>query len=207
MKTLKTLFDGNRAWVASKLESNPIFFSAVANEQTPKYLWFGCSDSRVAANEVCGLEPGEMFVHRNVANVVSHTDFNCLAVVQYAVEVLRVTDIIVCGHYGCGGIVATLDGQTRGLINNWLRHIHDVYHQHREEILALPLPKRSDRLCELNVARQVVNLCEATIVQDAWSRGQALSVHGWVYRLTDGLIRDLDLCVSSAGELGDLSER
>lgn len=204
MKTLKKLFDGNRAWVTSKLESNPGFFSALAKQQTPKYLWIGCSDSRVPANEVCGLAPGEMFVHRNVANVVSHTDFNCLAVVQYAVEVLKVTDIIVCGHYGCGGIVATLEGKTRGLIYNWLRHVNDVYQQHREEILALPMNERADRLCELNVARQMTNLCQTTVIEEVWARGQELSVHGWVYRLTDGLIRDLDLYVSSKEELAGL---
>jgi carbonic anhydrase len=201
MKKLSALFEGNRAWAASMTKARPDFFSKLASQQSPKYLWIGCSDSRVPANEICGLEPGEMFVHRNIANVVGHTDFSCLAVLQYAVEVLKVSDVIVCGHYGCGGVLAALNSQPLGLIDNWLRHIKDVYHRHRDELLRLDKSAQGDRLCELNVAEQVANICYTTTVQDAWSRGQPLSIHGWTYSLSDGLLRDLDLCVSSMEQL------
>lgn len=201
MKKLSALFEGNRAWAAAMTAARPDFFSKLAAQQAPKYLWIGCSDSRVPANEICGLEPGEMFVHRNIANVVGHTDFSCLSVLQYAVEVLKVSDVIVCGHYRCGGVLAALNGQPLGLIDNWLRHIKDVYHRHRDELSSLDSSARGDRLCELNVAEQVANICYTTTVQDAWSRGQALSIHGWIYSVSDGLLRDLDLCVSRLEQL------
>ncbi len=198
---LLNLIEGNRRWATSKLTTRPDFFETLSKQQTPQYLWIGCSDSRVPANEVVGLEPGEMFVHRNVANVVTHTDLNCLSVVQYAVEALKVSDIIVCGHYGCGGVAAALQGKPLGLIDNWLRHVKDVHHQHRKEFTDLNYEAQCNRLCELNVSQQVANLCYTTIVQEAWARGQALSVHGWVYGLVDGLVRDLNLSISATDQL------
>jgi carbonic anhydrase len=201
MKKLPELFERNRKWAAAKEESDPGFFERLSAQQAPRYLWIGCSDSRVPATEICGLDPGEMFVHRNVANVVVHTDFNCLSVLQFAVEVLKVSDVIVCGHYGCGGVRSALGGKALGLIDNWLRNIKDVYDRHRAELEKMTAELRADRLVELNVAHQVANLCYTTIVQDAWARGQPLSVHGWVYRLEDGLLKDLDLCVSSLDQL------
>ena len=176
---------------------NPEFFSELARRQTPGYLWVGCSDSRVPANQIVGLAPGDVFVHRNVANVVVHTDLNFLSVLQYAVDILGVRDVIVCGHYGCGGVSAALAGARHGLIDNWLRHVADVAEKHTDELDALPEEKRVDRLCELNVAEQVTNVCQTTIVCDAWARGQELTVHGLVYGLRDGLLRDL--CVSVSG--------
>lgn len=170
------------------------FFETLSKQQAPDYLWIGCSDSRVPANEIVGLLPGELFVHRNVANIVTHTDFNCLSVVQYAVDVLRVEHIIVCGHYGCGGVVAAMQDDDLGLITNWLRHIRDIYQRNREEIESLKTKQeRNDRLCELNVCDQVNNVSQTTIVENAWRRGQPLSIHGWVYRLSDGLLHDLDV--------------
>lgn len=207
MRTLKHLFDKNRAWAAETLKSDPKFFERLQDQQAPRYLWIGCSDSRVPANEIAGLVPGEMFVHRNVANVVVHTDLNCLSVVQYAVEVLKVEHIIVCGHYGCGGVKAALLDQKYGLIDNWLRHVQDVRRKHQS--LIDRLPSEADRhscLCELNVIEQVVNVSQTTIVREAWSRGQELSVHGWTYALSDGLLRDLRMCVSADTELPARSE-
>jgi len=189
---LAELFDNNRAWAAAMVADDPDFFSELAERQTPAYLWIGCSDSRVPANQIVGLAPGEVFVHRNVANVVVHTDLNCLSVLQYAVDVLGVRHVIVCGHYGCGGVRAALDGSRHGLVDNWLRHVMDVGEKHATEIDSLADDdQRFDRLCELNVVEQVVSVCQTTVVEDAWARGQELSVHGVVYSLDDGLLRDL----------------
>jgi carbonic anhydrase len=193
---LAELFERNREWAAAVVADDPDFFSALAERQTPEYLWIGCSDSRVPANQIVGLQPGDVFVHRNVANVVVHTDLNCLSVLQYAVDVLRVEHVIVCGHYGCGGVAATLHGSRHGLIDNWLRHVMDVAEKHAAELASLDEEPRFDRLCELNVVEQVVNVCQTTIVEDAWARGQTLTVHGIVYRLEDGLLRDLGVSTS-----------
>src|SRR5688500_4797981 len=198
MRTLSHLFARNRAWARRVSARDPAFFQILAAQQTPRYLWIGCSDSRVPANEIVDLLPGELFVHRNVANVVVHTDLNCLSVLQYAVDVLSVEHVIVCGHYGCGGIRAALAGACLGLIHNWLRHVQDIRDRHTAEIdEAGDEHARVDRLCELNVVAQVRNVCQTTIVQDAWRRGRTLAIHGWVYSLQDGLIRDLH--VSATG--------
>jgi carbonic anhydrase len=198
MKTLGHLFANNRAWAAEMTRQDPEFFARLSRQQAPQYLWIGCSDSRVPANQIVGLLPGEMFVHRNVANVVTHTDLNCLSAIQFAVEVLRVGHIIVCGHYGCGGVLAALRDDRLGLIDNWLRHVQDVRRKHRAQLDALETEaQRHSRLCELNIAEQVENVCRTTVVRDAWARGQTLSVHGWVYDLRDGLLRDLGLCVTA----------
>ena len=192
MKDLNRLLDQNRAWAESIKASDPHFFETLAKQQSPRFLWIGCSDSRVPANQLAGLMPGEMFVHRNVANVVDHTDFNCLSVMQYAVDVLKVEHIIVCGHHGCGGVKAALDNLQLGLIDNWLRHVQDVVHEHERQLATLEDEnERLDRLCELNVMEQVRNVGRTTIVQSAWQRGQELVVHGWIYGLQDGLLRDL----------------
>jgi carbonic anhydrase len=202
MRTLKQLFDNNRAWAADMTRQDPDFFRRLSTQQSPHYLWIGCSDSRVPANQVVGLVSGEMFVHRNVANVVVHTDLNCLSAIQFAVDVLRIEHIIVCGHYSCGGILAALQDNKLGLIENWLRHVQDVRAKHRAELDALETEKQQhDRLCELNVVEQVTNLSRTTVVRDAWSRGQALTVHGWIYDLRDGLLRDLDVSVASEHEV------
>jgi len=202
MHTLNQLLDNNRAWAADMTAHDPEFFARLSRQQAPRYLWIGCADSRVSADRLVGLMPGEMFVHRNIANLVVHTDLNCLSVVQYAVEALRVEHIIVCGHYGCGGVLAALRDDRLGLIDNWLRHIQDVRGKHRAALDALPAePARHARLCELNVIEQVVNVSQTTIVRDAWARGQALTVHGWIYGIRDGLLRDLDMCVPGEAEL------
>lgn len=202
MRSLSHLFENNRAWAAGVTRQDPGFFSRLARQQAPDYLWIGCSDSRVPANEIVGLPPGELFVHRNVSNVVVHTDLNCLSTLQYAVDALRVRHVIVCGHYGCGGVLAALRDDRLGLIDNWLRHVQDVAHRHREQLAALDTEaQRHDRLCELNVVEQVVHVAESTIVRDAWARGQELTIHGWIYGLGDGLLRDLGLCVTAEGEL------
>ncbi len=194
LSPLSHLFANNRAWAETITAQRPDFFAELSRQQAPDYLWIGCSDSRVPANEIVGLLPGELFVHRNVANVVVHTDLNCLSVLQYAVDVLQVQHIIVCGHYGCGGVQAALRGDKLGLIDNWLRHVQDVQHKHQAHLAAIPEESlRFDRMCELNVTEQVVNVSQTTIVQDAWARGQQLAVHGWIYRLQDGLLRDLSL--------------
>ena len=191
---VEQLLANNRAWAAKVTSDDPSFFPALSRQQSPRYLWIGCSDSRVPANEIVGLAPGELFVHRNVANIVVHTDLNCLSVLQYAVDVLRVEHVIVCGHYGCGGIGAAHAGRSLGLIDNWLRHAQDVMQKHAAALAALPAGEaRVNRLCELNVAEQVLNVTRTTIVQQAWERGQPLAVHGWIYSLSDGLIRDLDV--------------
>jgi carbonic anhydrase len=174
-------------------EREPDFFTRLALQQAPRYLWIGCADSRVPANQIVGLLPGELFVHRNVANVVVHTDLNCLAVLQYAIDVLRVEHVIVCGHYGCGGVLAALQNSKLGLIDNWLRHVQDVQRKHQDEVMALPTEEeRHHRLCELNVREQVVNVQQTTVVQDAWARGQEVAIHGWIYSLRDGLLRSLE---------------
>ena len=201
MKKLPHLFENNRNWVKRIREQDRDFFLKLSGQQSPQYLWIGCADSRVPANEIVGLLPGEMFVHRNIANLVVHTDLNCLTVIQFAVDVLKVSHIIVCGHYGCGGVRAAMQGDRLGLSDNWLRHIQDTREKHPE----LSGPGKSDaaidRLCEINVIEQVVNVGQTTIVQDAWARGQDLTIHGWIYGLKDGLLRDLNLTVSQAGEI------
>jgi carbonic anhydrase len=198
MDSLTTLLDNNRAWAAARVKHDPTFFSRLAGQQAPAFLWIGCSDSRVPANEIVGLDPGELFVHRNVANIVVHTDVNCLSVLQYAVDVLKVGHVIVCGHYGCGGIRAALDGTAHGLIDNWLQHVQDVQHAHQAELLQLAdVDARLDRLAELNVVEQVRNIARTTIVQDAWRRDQPLELHGWIYGLKDGLLHDLGVSLSA----------
>jgi len=187
------LLERNRAWATAMVEDDPDFFAGLAEHQSPDYLWIGCSDSRVPANQILDLPPGDVFVHRNVANVVVHTDLNCLSVLQYAVDVLRVRQVIVCGHYGCGGVTAALEGARHGLIDNWLRHVGDVAEKHHAELTALAGERRHARLCDLNVVEQVANLCQTTIVEDAWARGDALTVHGVVYGLQDGRLRDLGI--------------
>ncbi|MEW6272743.1 MAG: carbonate dehydratase [Thermodesulfobacteriota bacterium] len=198
MDTLQHLLDSNRAWADAMERKRPGFFATLARQQAPGYLWIGCADSRVPANEIVGLLPGEMFVHRNVANLVLPSDLSCLSVLQFAIEVLRVRHVIVCGHYGCGGVRAALDNEPHGLIDNWIRPIKDVAYRNRGELGALASDAaRFDRLCELNVAEQVASVAHTTIVQDAWRRGQALTVRGWIYRIDDGLIRDLGVAVDS----------
>lgn len=202
MRVLAHLFENNRTWAARLREQDPQFFSRLAQQQSPEYLWIGCADSRVPANQIVGLLPGAVFVHRNVANVVAHTDLNCLSVIQFAVDVLCIKHIIVCGHYGCGGVLAALRGERLGLIDNWLRHVRDVYDKHEPRIDKLEgEDERCNRLCELNVIEQVVNVCETTIVQDAWTRNQPLAVHGWIYGLEDGHLRDLNFCVTGPDEI------
>jgi len=197
MKFLKALFDNNRKWAERIEREQPGFFEQLSKQQHPEYLWIGCADSRVPANEIINLPPGEVFVHRNIANLVVHTDLNCLSVIQYAVAVLKVKHIIVCGHYGCGGVRASMDEANHGLIDNWLRHIRDVYRYHRGALDAIEDPiARGDRLCELNVMEQVANVCNTTMVRDAWAAGQQLAVHGWIYRLEDGLLHDLDVTMT-----------
>jgi carbonic anhydrase len=192
MSGVDELFRRNQAWAAGMRAADPSFFSALANQQTPEFLWIGCSDSRVPANQITGLAPGEVFVHRNIANLVVHTDLNCLSVVQFAVDLLRVRHVIVCGHYGCSGVHAALTGQKVGLADNWLRHVLDVRESHAAELDAIgDIGARERRLCELNVLAQVRHVCEATVVQDAWAAARPLAVHGWVYGLEDGLLRDL----------------
>jgi carbonic anhydrase len=201
MKDLTRLLDQNRAWAENIKASDPDFFQTLAKQQTPKFLWIGCADSRVPSTQLVGVAPGEMFVHRNVANVVDHTDFNCLSVMQYAVDVLKVEHIIVCGHHGCGGVKAAMDNLQLGLIDNWLRHVQDVVHEHEAELAKIEdEEERFDRLCELNVVEQVRNVGRTTIVQSAWARGQEVVVHGWIYGLEDGLLRDLGCSLSDSLE-------
>ena len=192
----------NRAWAQSKIAADPGFFKRLESQQAPEYLWIGCSDSRVPANEICGLDPGEMFVHRNVGNLAPPQDANYLSVLQFAVDVLQVKHVIVVGHYGCGGVRAAVDGQRRGLVDHWLHPIREVSHEHRHELEAIGDERqRLDRLCELNVVRQVKNVASDLFVQDAWARGQALAVHGWVYSLANGLVKDLDVTMSGPADL------
>ncbi|MGZ5104962.1 MAG: carbonate dehydratase [Usitatibacter sp.] len=201
MASLSHLFENNRAWSARIRASDPEFFPRLSRQQRPRYLWIGCADSRVPANELVDLAPGELFVHRNLANVVVHSDLNCLSVMQFAVDVLKVEHIIVVGHYGCSGVAAALQNTRVGLADNWLRHLQDVYAKHDARVAALPdLAQRIDRLCELNVIEQVANVCQTTIVNDAWDRGQELAVHGWVYGLKDGLVRELGTAVTKPSD-------
>ncbi len=202
MKQLDKLLSNNRLWAAGVRSREPDYFLKLSQIQVPEYLWIGCSDSRVPANQITGLAPGEVFVHRNVANIVVHADLNCLSVLQYAVDVLKVKHVIVCGHYGCGGVTAAHDNLKLGLIDNWLRHVQDVGQKHREALGNLgSREKRITRLCELNVIEQAVNVAQTTVVQDAWARGQEIAVHGWAYDLKDGVIRDLKMSVQSPADL------
>jgi len=201
---MERLFENNRAWAATMRRRDPAYFADLAREQHPRYLWIGCADSRVPANEIVGLHPGELFVHRNIANVVVQSDLNGLSVLQYAVDVLRVDLVVVCGHYGCGGVQAALDDVEFGLIDNWLRHVQDVQHKHRDALDGLPAEVQARRLCEFNVIEQVMNVCHTTVVRHAWERGQNLAVHGVIYGIEDGLLRDLGFGV---GRTDDLDER
>lgn len=205
MGTLDHLIENNRRWARRVTGQQADFFERLVAQQTPRYLWIGCADSRVPANEIIDLAPGEIFVHRNVANLVIHTDLNCLSVLQYAVDVLRVEDIIVTGHYGCGGVAAALAGSSSGLIDNWLRHIQDIRDRHPEELVAAGA-RAADRLCEINVLEQAYNVCRTTIVQDAWSRGQKLAVNGWIYAVGDGLVRDLGFRGTGAVDVRQLRD-
>jgi len=201
MRSLSHLIENNRAWSERRRQIDPEFFARLSQQQRPRYLWIGCADSRVPANDIVGLLPGELFVHRNIANVVVHTDLNCLSVLQFAVDVLNIEHVIVCGHYGCSGVSAALQNQRVGLADNWLRHVQDVHSKHETRVAAMPdTPHRIDRLCELNVIEQVANVCQTTIVRDAWERGKELAVHGWVYGLKDGLVRDLGSTVTKTSE-------
>jgi len=208
MSGIEQLLENNRHWAERIAEAEPTFFSDLAQQQSPKYLWIGCSDSRVSANVIVDLAPGEVFVHRNVANLVNHTDVNCLSVMQFAVEVLKVQDIIVCGHYGCGGVVAAMDGKRHGLIDNWLRQIRDTANLYADRLNAISdNEERTNELCRLNVSEQVLNVGETTVVQDAWGRGQELCIHGWIYGLKDGMIRDLDISISGDEDLTALRQK
>jgi carbonic anhydrase len=205
MKPLDHLFEKNRRWATETTRREPGFFQELSQQQTPEYLWIGCSDSRVPANEIVGMKPGELFVHRNVANLVVHSDMNCLSVLQYAVDLLKVKHIIVCGHYGCGGVRAALEERNHGLIDNWLRHIRDIQNRRLQEFAAVSnVEAQVNLLCELNVVEQAVNVGNTTIVQDAWARGQDVTVHGWIYGLDNGLVRNLGVNVSSSLELNVL---
>jgi carbonic anhydrase len=206
-QSLEHLLEKNREWAASISARDPDFFRKLAAQQSPQYMWIGCSDSRVPANELLGVLPGEVFVHRNVANVVVHTDLNCLSVLQFAIDVLKVKHIIVCGHYGCSGVLAAMEGRRVGLADNWLRHVRDVHQRHERYLGEAVDRERHEKLCELNVVEQVVNVCQTTIVQDAWDRSQELTVHSWVYGLRDGLLRDLGVTISSQAELSAWQER
>jgi carbonic anhydrase len=198
---LDDLLAGNRAWAADVVQRDAGFFRRLESLQAPRYLWIGCSDSRVPANEITGTDPGEVFVHRNVANLVVHTDLNCLSVMQYAIEVLGVQEVVVCGHLGCGGVVSALDARRLGLIDNWLRHVQDVAREHARLLESAPAEDRADLLCRLNVVEQVTNVCRTTIVQEAWNRGSRVNVHGLVYGLADGVLRDLAVSTSRAADV------
>ena len=204
MQVLPNLIENNREWARGVAERDPDFFTNLEKQQSPQFLWIGCSDSRVPANQIVGVAPGEIFVHRNIANIVVHSDFNCLSVIEYAVAVLMVKQIIVCGHYGCGGVQAASENHHLGLIDNWLRHIRDV-RQKYEDILGTLKDdaQRVDRLCELNVVEQVSNVCHTTVVQEAWERGQSLAVHGWIYRIQDGMIHDMDVTITGPDEIAE----
>ncbi len=202
MKELQVLFKNNQQWVEGRTLHDPAYFTKLARDQDPSYLWIGCSDSRVPANEIVGLEPGELFVHRNVANIFPHTDFNCLSVLQFAVSILKIKHVIVCGHYGCGGVRAAMEDHHLGLVDNWLRHIRDVYARSKEELDSIDhLNMRFNRLVELNVLQQVLNVCHTTIVQEAWYRKQPLYVHGWVYDMESGRLKNLNCCYSSIDQV------
>jgi carbonic anhydrase len=204
MTELNNLFANNRTWAANIERQRPGFFTGLANQQRPKYMWIGCSDSRVPANEITGLDPGEVFVHRNVANVVVHSDLNALSTIQFAVERIKVEHVMVVGHYGCSGVQAALEGARIGLADNWLRHIQDVRDRHRDVLEVLPEHGRAQALCELNVIEQVVNVAQSTVLQDAWARGQNVTLHGWVYGLNDGLLHDLHMTITGESDLDAL---
>jgi len=202
MRVLKHIFDKNKQWASQMKATDPDFFAKLSKQQKPQYLWIGCSDSRMPANEIMGMLPGEVFVHRNIANMVIHTDLNCLSIIQYAVDVLKVKHIIVCGHYDCGGINAAMDNKEHGLIDNWLRNIKDVHRYHRDRLDAVKDEKeRKKLLCEINVIEQVANVCHTTIVQNVWKSGQELAVHGWIYSIENGILRDLNVCVTNLDEV------
>ncbi|MDI9235041.1 carbonate dehydratase [Limnohabitans lacus] len=203
-ESLQHLFDNNRAWAQSMVRQDPAYFSRLASQQNPKYLWIGCSDSRVPANQITGLDPGEVFVHRNVANLVVHSDLNALSVIQYAVDALKVEHIMVVGHYGCGGVLAAARGMRVGLADNWLRHVQDVHLRHRQRLNHLAQAELETALCEMNVIEQVGNVALSNVMQDAWSRGQKVTVHGWIYGLDNGLVKDLGVSMSHAGEVVDV---
>jgi len=200
---LKTLLANNRRWAEAHKARDPDFFNRLTRQQEPDYFWIGCSDSRVPATDIVDLDPGEIFVHRNIANMVHHTDMNLLSVLEFAVENLQVKHIIVCGHYGCGGVQAALSRRHIGIVDNWLYDIKFVYEEHRQELDALDERARLDRLCELNVRQQTINVCHTTVVQEAWKRGRELAVHGWIYSIQDGLLRDLDICLTGLDQLDD----
>lgn len=205
MKRLKKLFENNRAWAEKRTAQNPDYFRDLAKDQNPKYLWIGCSDSRVPANEIVGLEPGELFVHRNVANLAPHTDFNCLSVIEFGVRILKVEHIIVCGHYGCSGVQAAMEDHHLGLVDNWLRNIRDVHAKFKDQLEGISnLKMRHKRLVELNVLQQVLNVCHTTIVQEAWADGRSIAVHGWVYDIETGRLIDLNACISAADQLEEV---
>ncbi len=204
MHSLETLFKQNRNWAEQIKQEDPNFFKKLSEQQKPDYLWIGCADSRVPANQLLGLLPGDVFVHRNVANLITHTDFNCLSVVQFAVEVLQVKQIIICGHYGCGGINAAIDGEDHGLVDHWLRHVQDIYFKYQKDLDLLTPSQRSNLLCELNVLEQVSNLCRTTIVRKAWQRKQPLTVHGLIYDIQDGLLQDLNICIEKPTTISDI---
>ena len=205
MRTLEKLFEQNIQWSSEKVQADPEFFTRLANQQTPEYLWIGCADSRVPANQVCNMQPGEFFTHRNIANIVHHTDINCLSVIQYAIEVLHVKHIIVCGHYGCGGVKAAMTNKDSGLIDHWLRSLKDLYTQNKVKIDAIEDPtERVNFLCEQNVRQQVTNVCHSSFVQNAWNKGQELSVHGWIYDVNNGKLKDLNACYTAADQVPDI---
>jgi len=205
MKVLKHLFDKNRDWAINRTTSDPEFFSRLADQQSPEYLWIGCSDSRVPANEIVGLLPGELFVHRNVANLVVENDLNCLSVLQFAIEELKVKHVIVCGHYGCGGVKTVLENKKLGLIDDWLVNVHKVKENYTSDLVKITDPARQlSKLCELNVIEQVKNVCSTEFVQSAWKKNQSLSVHGWIYDIKDGLLQDLNVCISNQNELNEI---
>ncbi len=208
MRITETLFERNKYWAKKMTEINPDFFSQLHKQQTPQYLWIGCSDSRVSSNEIIDLLPGEIFVHRNIANVVVHTDLNCLSVIQYAVEVLNIKHIIVCGHYGCGGVKAAMETKEHGLIDNWLRHIQDVHRMHQMELDGISDENDKFRkLCEKNVIEQVVNVCNTTIVQKAWRKQNELTIYGWIYSIKNGILKDLDVCVADVQDLNSMRDK
>jgi len=208
MRILKTLFENNKRWANGIKEKDPDFFTKLSKQQNPEYLWIGCSDSRVPANEIVGLIPGEVFVHRNIANLVVHTDLNCLSVIQFAIQVLKIKHIIVCGHYGCGGIKAAVENKDHGLIDNWLQHIRDIYRFHKIELDALENDvAKYNLLCELNVKEQVLNVCKTTMAKHVWNSGGELSVHGWIYDIKNGLLEDLGICITCETDILDLDNK
>jgi carbonic anhydrase len=206
MEELSHLFENNRRWVAQVTAKDPEFFQRLSGQQTPKYLWIGCADSRVPANEIVGLLPGELFVHRNISNVVAPDDLNCLSVIQFAVDVLQVRHIIVCGHFGCGGVQASLEDRSLGLSDEWLKHVRNVRDQYQDQLGTLEMPRRFDRLCELNVIEQVRNVAQTTILVNAWSRQQRITIHGWIYAISNGLLRDLGFCITRPEETSQQCE-